>query len=44
MIKVLAGVTMLMEIMISTALRNRIGRFAQENGVSLPDPRGGRET
>ena len=44
MIKVLPGVTMLMGVMISKVFRNRIGRIAQENGVSLPDPGEGRAT
>ena len=43
-VKVLPEVTMLMGVMISKAIRNRTGRTAQENGTSLPDPRGGRET
>ena len=43
-VKVLPGVTMLMGVMISKADRNRTGRTAQENGTSLPDPRGGRAT
>ena len=43
-VKVLPGVTMLMGVMTSKADRNRTGRTAQENGTSLPDPRGGRET
>ena len=45
-VKVLPGVTMSMGAMISKskADRNRTGRTAQENGTSLPDPRGGRES
>ena len=43
-VKVLPGVTRLMGVMTSKANRNRTGRTAQENGTSLPDPRGGRET
>ena len=44
MLKVLPGVTTLMGVMISKAVRNRIGRTAQENGASLPGPGGGRAT